>query len=225
MTTSAADRLDSLYAFVSDPAQRVLLAQTPLLMMPRRGALPALRVGQRRYVAACDGIYVQARSMALEVTLLYARTPPLPFGGLPENVAFAGGLLPYAFFDSFARAARLAAPIEAAALVLWDGDRRAYRMLPRESTSASAGHITYTTGDVDDAALVLDLHSHGDGAAFFSPTDDHSDRNGVFMSCVLGHCRDPNGPEIKTRICVDGFFYPVPWVPWEVSNATNVFHS
>lgn len=222
---SQGDRLGQLYNFVSERVDRVLLAQTPLVMMPRHCGLPPLRVGERRYVAASDGIYVQAKSLSLEVTLRYAPTPPLPFGVLSENIAMIGGLLPASMFSAFAALARQRAPVEAAALVRWNAAARCYELLPRTALAASVGHITYAVDDLDDESIVLDLHSHGDFDAFFSGTDDHSDLQGVHLSSVLGRCRDENGPMIKTRICVDGFFYPVPWAPWEACDATHFLHA
>ena len=218
----AMNPLASLYDFVDTRADQVLLAQTPLLMVPRFGTMPPLEAGQRRYIAAKDGIYIQARSRAMSVSLKVANTPPLPFGEWKESLWIIGGRAPHHFFAQFQDLAQRRAPVEVAALVVWNPLTKEYDYVPRPSLSDSAGHITYRVDDVDEDYLVFDWHSHGDAEAFFSATDNISDQRGLYIATVLGRCRQPaphwDGASPKfaqTRIVVDGFFYPVPWHPWE----------
>lgn len=43
---------ETVLSVLTDPRDRVLLLQNPILPMPRFGTLPELQVGERRYVAA-----------------------------------------------------------------------------------------------------------------------------------------------------------------------------
>jgi len=206
--------LQQLYTEYS-PRDAVLLAQTPAVMMPRFGTLPPVAVGARRYVIARDGLFVQARTTGLDLTLCMQRFDyPLPYGPLKESVSLTGGLIPADLLRRFMDAAVEHAPIEKAAVVEWDVARNEY-VLRYCHGEASASHISYDIGDINESQLVVDLHSHGHGAAFFSPTDDASDRHGVYFAMVLGRCRSAVGIEIETRIVVDGWHRLLPWHPFD----------
>jgi len=53
--------------------------------------------------------------------------------------------------------------------------------------------------------LAVDLHSHGHGKAFFSPTDNKDDRFEVKLAIVFGNLDDET-PSIKCRLCTGGGF-------------------
>lgn len=203
---------DAAYA-VADSRDRALFAATPMLMAPRFGVLPTLRVGEHRFVAASNGIFVQASSKALAVTLKVARTPRLPYGELRESVELAGGSIPVALWEQMQNKAVASAPKEWAGVVVYENG--AYRLIEPEVESISGAHIRYCTQAYDDEAVALDVHSHWHGEAFFSSTDDESDRGGFYIACVLGNCRSESGVTVKTRIAVRGIFYNVEWTPWD----------
>lgn len=56
---------------------------------------------------------------------------------------------------------------------------------------------------------VMDLHSHGNGHAFFSPTDDQSDLSGFYVAVVIGKCASDH-PEFVIRMVVNGHFLSCP---------------
>ncbi len=202
---------------VLDPRDRALFCATPMLMAPRFGVLPELCVGEHRFVAAANGIFVQARSKALAVTLKVARAPRLPYGELRESVELAGGRIPVSLWEAMRTKAVARAPKEWAGVVVYEGD--AYRLIEPEVESVSGAHIRYRTEEYDDEAVALDVHSHGHGNAFFSDTDDESDRGGFYIACVLGNCRSVTGVSVKTRIALRGIFYNVEWTPWDMGAA------
>ncbi|MEE4377378.1 MAG: PRTRC system protein A [Candidatus Competibacteraceae bacterium] len=202
--------------YLSDPRDRVLLNATPCLMAPRFGQLPPVAVGTHRFVAAASGLFVQARTRALAVTLKVADTIPLPYGDLQESVTLAGGRLPLALYARMRAAALAAVPLEWAAAVVYDHDAATYRLVEPVVESVSRGHIRYSTASLPDDDLVLDIHSHGHGQAYFSATDDVSDRKGgTYIACVLGCCGAASTVEVVTRLVVKGIFFPVPWTPWD----------
>lgn len=199
---------------VLNPRDRALFAATPMLMAPRFGLLPTLEIGQHRFVAGANGIFVQARSKALSVTFKVARTPRLPYGELREKVELAGGRIPVSLWEKMRKKAVACAPKEWAGVVVYENG--AYRLVEPEVESASGAHIRYRTEAYDDEAVALDVHSHGHGEAFFSGTDDESDRGGFYIACVLGNCRSASEITVRTRIAVRGIFYNVEWTPWEM---------
>lgn len=202
--------------YLSDPRDRILLAQTPSLMAPRFGELPPIEVGQRRFVVGADGLYVQARSRSLNVSLRLSETPAMPYGSVAEYVEMAGGLIPASIRDDlFAEAVRHC-PDEWASVVVFDHDAECYRRVQPTVESVSSGHISYQTADYDDDDLCLDVHTHARGAAYFSTTDNVSDsQHALHLSVVIGRCDSRETIEIKTRICVYGQFINVQWEPWE----------
>lgn len=215
MASQTSALLSAVAQSLADPRDRVLFGATPLLMMPRFGTLPPLPPMGKRYVAATDGLYLQARSRALEVTLRYAPSPSLPFGSLTESVHLPGGPIPRALFEELARQAAAHAPLEWAARVHWNSEAGHYEWTSPKTLKQSCASISYENADAAEDRLILDIHSHGHLSAFFSAADDASDNAGLYFASVLGHCHDPANMMAVSRIVVDGFHYALPWHPWE----------
>ena len=86
--------------------------------------------------------------------------------------------------------------------VRWDGD--AYRVVVPEQAGTTAS-LTYEP----PAGVVAEFHSHGNGRAFFSGTDDR-DEQGFRIYGVVWRTGDPK-PELSLRVGVYGHFAPVQW--------------
>lgn len=200
--------------YLSDPRDLAVCAVTPTLMAPRYGTLPPVAVGQYRFVVASNGVFVQARSRAVDVCLRIGNANGLPYGAVEEYVRLAGGPIPRELGEQMMARAIAATPNEWAGIIVYDALEQAYRLTEPPVSSVSPGHITYATSGYDDELLVLDIHSHGTGHAFFSGTDNRSDNHGVYLASVLGCCKDMNEIEVKTRIVVHGIHYNVGWTPW-----------
>jgi len=207
--------------YLIDRRDQILLGQTPALMMPRFGELPALAIGQRRYIVANDGVYVEKRSPVMHVIARIAESPPLPFGKLNARIEMIGGTIPYELYDAFCDRAVNAAPIEAAAFILWDEKKQEYVLLHCQGIDASAGHITYSVGDINKEYVICDWHSHGHGHSFFSTTDDASDAEGLYIASVFGRCDDKISITTTSRIVIDGIHIPISWEPWDNVNALD----
>lgn len=168
------------------PRDAAVAAATPLKASLYAGT-PLPQVGHKDYVGAADGLYVRARTPALSVT---ARLTPatLPYAPLSEAIVPANGPVPTSLLREFARMAAEDADREIAAVIVTDGS--GYRLIRVDGTDRSAAHVTYDDGQVDDDALVIDLHSHGRLSAFFSTVDDRSDlsRRGPYIAMVVGEC-------------------------------------
>lgn len=204
-------------AAMSDPRDLAIQSLTPTLMAPRFGALDAPETGLHRYILGANGLYIQAHSRALQLCIKVSDTPPLPYGEVREYVRMANGLLPQALYRQMKEKAVNACPKEWAGVVVFDRDTAAYRLVEPEVCSASAGHVTYSMGNFALEDVVLDIHSHATGAAYFSTTDDRSDQQGIYLATVLGECGHPDTISTTTRIVINGQFFPVPWTPWSES--------
>lgn len=206
--------------YLKDSRDRAILGSTPTLMQPLYGELPPVDHYRHRFVLARDGLYLQARTPALSVCLRVTGEVlcPFPYGELQESVQLTAGKIPYSLYMEMSKRALAANPTEYACLALYDKDNNEYRLHEPGVVSASPGHIDFTTGGYDPESVVLDLHTHGEGEAFFSPTDDHSDgQGGIYFASVLGRCQSSETMTAATRIVVNGIFYPVPWTPWELA--------
>lgn len=208
---------ETLLDYLTDPRDRALLLQKPILMMPRFGELPPLAIGERRFIAACDGLYLQARSRTLCVAVKYAATPPLPFGALEEEIAMIGGPIPRRLYLEIERRAIAHSPLEWAGVIEWNERAACYELHEPTALERSRARITYRTGGLQEDCLVADVHSHGRFDACFSPTDDESDIFGIYFASVLGRCESADTIVVTMRFVVDGFHYPLPWHPWEDS--------
>jgi PRTRC genetic system protein A len=205
--------------YLPSARDRILFAQTPMLMMPRHGELAPLPIGRRRYVAAADGIYVQARHRALDLTLRLVQVG-LPYGVLSQRVELAGGLLPCALHQRITEHALLHFPKEWAGLVHWSDAAQRYELTIPDTIDASAGHIRYLSHSIDPERLVLDVHSHGAFPAFFSSVDNQSDQYGIYFASVFGCCQSTDSLTVVTRLVVDGHFFELDWHPWEETEDT-----
>jgi PRTRC genetic system protein A len=199
---------------ILDPAQRIVLAQTPLIPMPTEGGLAPLDCGRRRYIGTRDGTFIQCRNEVLAVTLRMDRGPLRPFGELQESVELKYGPIPFALFEQMRARAIAAAPSEWAGLVHWHRERECYVLTEPETELASPDEIHFYTRELDPDWLVLNVHSHGFDAAYFSDKDDASDNLGVYFAAVLGHCVTPATLTVDARLVVEDFHYPITWRPW-----------
>jgi PRTRC genetic system protein A len=187
------------------PLDACLQASCPTVMAPHQGALPELSAG-KRLVMAADGLYLEVRSESLHA-LQRLIAVPTPYGPIEPFLRLSNGPIPTALLRRATDAAA-ATPNEVAFCIVSEG-QGTYRLIEPTVHSSSLGHITYAD-TVDDNALVIDLHSHGDLRAFFSAQDDRSDlaRPGPYIAIVIGRCS--TAPEIALRLVSPPYLIPLP---------------
>ncbi|MFL6600803.1 MAG: PRTRC system protein A [Steroidobacteraceae bacterium] len=208
------DNYPCVPAWVADPRDRILIAQTPLLPAPTFAPLPPVPLGVREYLGAADGLYVRTRHHALSVTAKLADAS-MPYGILSSEVRLPGGLIPYELVREIQRAALAHHPKEWAGLVHWSEVEQRYQLTVPRVVSDSTGHISYDTRDLDPERLVLNVHTHGGHPPFFSRTDDESDAAGCYFACVLGFCQSPATLRACVRLVLDGHAFAVSRLPWQ----------
>lgn len=198
---------------LKDPRDLAFFSAVPMLVAPRFGALDPVSVGRHRFVAATDGIYLQARTQGLDVCLHVGETVRLPYGTLREYVHLNGGPIPASLVNDMKSRAVAAVPQEWAGVILYHPNS-GYQLVEPTVTEVSRHRVGYKTASYEDEYPVLDVHSHGRGNAFFSRDDDESDQYGIYLAVVLGHCDSNDTITARCRVVVHGIFYNVDWVPW-----------
>ncbi|MES1933268.1 PRTRC system protein A [Salinisphaera shabanensis T35B1] len=192
---------------------RALARATPVYPAAHSGELPALKEGAHCYLIANDGLFVLGRGCGFSALIRVSRIRKLsPFGELSEGVTFDDARVPRALVREAADRAIAENPNEWAGAIVRTGDGYALQSVDVES--ASPGHVTYRRDSYDDAAVVVDMHSHGTLEAYFSRTDDASDEQGVHLSSVFGHCTDRKRLKIAARVTINGHFLEIEPEHW-----------
>jgi PRTRC genetic system protein A len=189
---------------------QAILKAFPLLNAPRAGDLPEATQNGMRYIVGNDGIW---RAIDLPWVRMVHKVAesilPLPYGAVGERIEFLCGPLPREHIRQFVADAREAAPTEIAAALIWSEHTGQWRYARREAITASAARIEYREVSLEDGEhLVVDIHSHGTEAAFFSGTDNQDDAGALRASLVLGNV-DRQQPTSDMRLCMAGLFEPL----------------
>lgn len=190
-----------------DARDAILYSTCPLEPAPTLGAFQPLEVSGRRLLAARDGLYLEARSPALH-WLLRVAPLPMPYGPLQPFLRLANGPVPMATLYEIANRSRQASPSEIAFGV--QAQDEGYELLQPVQISASAGHVTYQDS-FDADRLVLDVHSHGRGEAYFSGTDDASDlsRIGPYIAAVIAPRETYGATRMVFRAVCSPYLIPI----------------
>lgn len=164
--------------------------------------------------AQCGQRFVLSRSALLrEVRLpwLYSRLKiasidgqPTPYGDACEVVRFDFAPPPAELWRQFREVAVKALPNECAALLVWNAANGSWRLAMRTATHASPDRLDYSDPPLGEHELsVIDLHSHGHAAAFFSEMDNADDYGGIKIAAVIGRVGSES-PDIALRlVCLD----------------------
>lgn len=193
---------------------RALFGAAPVVAVPVHSEFAPLRQNGHRFLLAQDGLYLEARRPWLHFIhrLAEHNTVRIPFGTVKPKVELAFGALSTALAEmqEFGAHAMVEAPNEAAASVIWNDKMRAWSIkYPETIGAATANRIEYKQVELGDhESVAIDLHSHGNGPAFFSPTDDDDDRGTIKISGVFGDL-DKELPSVAFRLCVLGLYIPL----------------
>ncbi|MBB3259969.1 PRTRC genetic system protein A [Paraburkholderia bannensis] len=203
------------------PLDVALFDSAPTVAVPKHAKFVALQEIGHRFLMTAEGVFVEVRRPWAHIIqrLDWTRdstaksTGPIPpYGTVEEKVEFAFGRLGSALqeLQAFAAEARAALPNEYAAWIIWDAQKQKLQYRPLPATSATPGSITFDRPALaEHESLAIDLHSHGDSAAFFSPTDDADDAGEVKIAGVFGGLGAGSEPDVAFRLCVLGMFIPL----------------
>lgn len=177
----------------------------PLLAVPVSGAIPPAQNNGMRYLVANTGLWREINLPWIRICHPIAETLcPLPYGPLEDAVEFRCGAIPQSVIREFVGDAKAAMPLETAGVFLWNEATGQWRYQSRYARSASGAHIDYDeVSPRDGEHIVVDVHSHGRHAAFFSHEDDKDDAGAMKVCLVLGNL-DKDSPTSEMRLCMAG---------------------
>ncbi len=180
----------------------------PVSQVPICGTLPKSTDGVHYYVAG-DGLWRLVRTPWLSALapVAVSRKGVTPFGDLEEHVQVTASPPKHLWID-FLADAKKQFPLECAGVFAWNAGDGSWRYVPRNPLRATGSFIAYEEPALGaDEIAVVDIHSHGRHAAFFSSTDDEDDRGAIKISMVVGNVDDV--VTLAGRIVVLDHQYPL----------------
>jgi PRTRC genetic system protein A len=191
-----------------------IVAAAPIAAVPVHAEFAPLIENGHRFLLASDGLYLEVRRPWLHMIHRIAEQAAvrIPYGSLTAKTELAFGKLGTALpqMKEFAAYAQAEAPIEAAACLIWNSERRDWTIkYPETIGEASSERIQYKHVELEDGdSLAIDLHSHGYAGSYFSPEDDADDEGSVKIAGVFGNLNQPE-PTVAFRMCVLGIYLPI----------------
>ena len=187
----------------------VVLDNFPVVPAPHHGKLPEPEKPGQRYIVGKHGLYRQVSTPWLESVVQISAVDGLttPYGDVVPVNTLKCDSPPKQLWVEFVKAASLAAPKECAGLMIWNEETFQWRFALREAVVATNDYIQYNEPELGAGEIaVVDVHSHGHHAAFFSATDNTDDRGGIKVAAVLGNLDHP-APSVAIRlVCLDAMF-------------------
>jgi len=152
------------------------------------------------YIFASNGVFIEAESPLIAARIPVADCDIRGLAPIEPKISLTYGSIPQRFFDL------------ALDLFLSDSETEQYVAVTGEAgyrfyipvQDKSAGSVVYEVG----SAVVLEMHSHGHGGAWFSGIDD-KDETGLKLYGVVGKLAAT--PIVKLRIGVYGYFRDLFW--------------
>lgn len=214
------DGLDSPMEPTLDPRDQALQRSLPCMAVPMFSAIsPLPEAGGMRLLVSRSGIYAQVKLDWLDATVrvqgLPAR-PPLPYGDVAESIRFKFGVIPIGLLEAFIEAGRAALPNEIAGALIFSRASASLRLVLHDDIEAGPDGVRYRMPRLQSGeSLAVDLHTHGHGKAFWSPTDNMNDQ-GIKVAGVFGDLGEQRGtrPSAAFRLVINGFFKRLDGHPW-----------
>lgn len=209
----------------SDPTAAAVLDAVPCYPVPPSGRSPAIdalrasRAGHG-FIVGRDGMMLILRRpwLALDWRVTEGPECHAPYGEVgADGVVMRCGLIPGELFEQARQHFAAALPNEAAAFILWNDQTREFALEFPTIDEATPSRLVYRTPQPGpDWHVVVDIHSHGRGGAFFSATDNIDDANATKIAMVMGRFDLPE-VQIVTRLCACGMFLPLNRIPTDLA--------
>lgn len=197
----------------------ILQKSFPTVLAPRFSRLEKLQASGERFILtkACLQFEVSRPWVHAVHRISGDFERSTPYGdGFPEMVTLRCGPMPKAMMQRFLVQARLAAPFETAAWIVWDENSKEFQYVELEISSASRDRVQFARPALPVGThLVLDIHSHGEANAFFSGTDDQDDADQLCLSMVVGRVSQESPAQVA-RLSMLGAFVPMECVQWNI---------
>jgi PRTRC genetic system protein A len=184
---------------------------TPTVMVPKHEPLQYLSDHGHRFLMAADGVWMESKAPWGHVVFPVRIIPEVsfPYGKVDANMEIntPNRKIPADLVRLFVDKARETPDKEVAAWVIYESNFKTMRLQMLEYNSASGSHIEYVCPDLaDDESVMMDIHSHANHPAYFSPTDDTDDKGAFRIAVVVGNLNKPQ-VSVVARLCMYGMFY------------------
>ena len=170
-----------------------------------RDGLPPRRGLGYDYVLAGDGLYLVAENEALSIRVPVARCAVRGLPPLYPACTLKHGRLPHAAWETIVAIVEARSLGGREVLVVATRDEMVGYRLVRPPQLAGPTGVIYEP----PSNAVLEIHSHCEYPARFSPTDDR-DEQGLRVYGVLGRLGTER-PEVALRVGAYGHYLPLPW--------------
>lgn len=169
--------------------------------------LPANNALAYQYILAGNGLFIRAETHFFEAILPIASCIVRGLAPLRRHFRLKVPRIPARLLDTILTdACRARRPDGGLNEVLYQfhhhGQTVQVKKPPQQTSIASV-----MAAGSDDAAVICDLHSHGNMRAFWSATDD-TDEQGSQLYAVIGKL--DTEPEIRLRVGVYAYWQPLP---------------
>ena len=184
------------------PAERVTEPREPAgyLVNHPKGVRGAQGVGYD-YVIAGNGVFAQAENPNLTARVQLAKCNIKGLKPTTAKIHLPQGKIPLGILEMGIKWFRQNPGVERYFAVQWDGSQY-LPVIPEQQGGAAS--LSYHSLE----SAVLEFHSHGRLAAFFSGTDDR-DEQGFRLYGVAGKM-DRMETELRLRVGVYGYFQEIP---------------
>lgn len=152
------------------------------------------------YIAAANGLFIEAENKLVEVRIPVADCEIRGLAPLKTKFVLTFGSIPQRFFD-LALDVFLAEPDKEHYVAVTGSGGYHFYVPVQDNDSA---RVVYEVGE----AVILDLHSHGPGSAYFS-LQDNIDETGLKVYGLVGKLNTT--PVVKLRVGVYGYFKTLAW--------------
>jgi PRTRC genetic system protein A len=189
------------------PLDKTIQIHCPTVMVPRYGELEPMATAGHRFLASCDGLWLEVCRPWLRLCWPVALQEhvSMPYGKLEPAIQFAFDSLPRELFGQFREDARRALPNEFAAWITWDSGTQKFAYHPLAATDAGPAHLSLERPVLGETEhLVVDIHSHGHLPAGFSSEDNRDDAGEVKFSVVMGRLGADQVASTRMRLCANG---------------------
>lgn len=152
------------------------------------------------YILAGNGLFIEGQCPLLRAVVQVAPAEVRGLLPMQEDMDLPQSRIPIYLYDLAVSTLAAHPDRESYLAVIWEGE---YRLRATEQEGTPSG-VSYQ----QVPHTVMDIHSHGEMGAFFSPTDNR-DEQGLRLSMVVGKL-DTRWPEMAIRVGVYGYFVTVP---------------
>ncbi len=173
-------------------------------------SLPPFDAMAYEYIFASNGTFLRAENRFMEVIIPIVEAPQSAVRGLyplAPSIKLKVPLMPTSLLqDVLADARQMRTDTDQLLEALYRFHHNGLNVRVDRPSQTTSTMSVKATGD-GGTDVILEIHSHGNMKAFWSSTDDR-DEQGFRLYGVIGRL-DSNAPEIRIRVGVHGYHYPI----------------